>query len=64
MLSLLRWWIESRRKVRRADFAVSILRKEAAMLRRGPGRDTMERRVDRSYANYLDKVADLIENTP
>lgn len=55
-------YVESRRKVRRADFAVAHLRKDAAMLRRGP--DTMRRREDRQLAKYLDALADFIERSP
>lgn len=55
MLTFLTRLVESRRKVRRAEFAVAMLRKEAA---------THRRAKDRDLARYLDAVADVIEKAP
>ena len=55
MLTFLARLVESRRKVRRAEYAVALLRKEAAVHRRAK---------DRDLAKYLDAVADLIEKSP
>jgi hypothetical protein len=60
--ALLTAYISSRRRARRAEYAVAHLRHDAALLRRGP--DTMRRREDRATAQYLDSLADLIEKAP
>jgi hypothetical protein len=62
VLTLIRRYVETRRKVRRAEWAVAMLRKDAASLRRGP--DTRSKRQDRQTALYLESLADVIEKTP
>lgn len=55
MKALLLGLIATRRKVRRADYAVSLLRLEASRAARSK---------DRDLARYLRSLADVIEGTP
>lgn len=55
MIRLLATLLVTRRRVRRTEFAVALLRKDAAMVRRGG---------DRHLARYLEQMADLIEASP
>jgi hypothetical protein len=55
MIRVLTTLIASRRAARRTAFAVAMLRKEAASHRRAK---------DKPMADYLDRLADLIEAVP
>jgi hypothetical protein len=54
-VSLIRRYVETRRAARRAAWAVASLRLEATRARR---------QKERALAEYLDALADLIEETP
>ena len=56
LLHLIEQVVLSRRKVRRAEYAVALLRHEANAARRHAG--------DRNLAKYLNSLADIIERTP